>query len=104
MKLLGTISVNFDVTDQLLIMKNGVLRDVTPYSQKTPFFIVTAMKTSNLTTTDQIFCILQILGGKWEYRPPSGPRLKERLRFSEEGSVLQYFHIYLGAHELSPAD
>jgi hypothetical protein len=43
MKLLGIINEGFDITDQL------------------PFFIVTAVKTSNLTTTDHVFCIHQIL-------------------------------------------
>jgi hypothetical protein len=45
--------VRFEVFSAVT-MKNGVFWDVTPCgsvtSQKTPFFIVTAVKTSNLTT------------------------------------------------------
>jgi hypothetical protein len=41
-------------------MKNGDFWDVTPCgvtSQKTPFFIVTAVKTSDLTMKDILACL-----------------------------------------------
>jgi hypothetical protein len=43
-----------------LILKNGVFWDVTSHGatfQKTPFFIVTAVKTSNLTSDSEVFLI-----------------------------------------------
>jgi hypothetical protein len=60
-----SVQVEFDMPD-LDQQKNGVFWDVTPCgscktSQKTEFFIVTTMKTSNLTINSMlIFLVLKI--------------------------------------------
>jgi hypothetical protein len=59
----------------------------------------------NRLTTDQIFCIRQILekNCKWESRSAIH-RLQESLWFSEEGSTVKYSHTIWGTHETSYVD
>jgi hypothetical protein len=56
----------------------------------------------NRLTTDQIFCISQILEEKMEVQYDSTSaihRLQESISFSEEGSIVQYSHRVWGTHE-----
>jgi hypothetical protein len=57
----------------------------------------------NRSSTDQIFCIRQILKKKLEYNETVSAirRFQERLRFSEEGSNVQYSDRVWGTHEAS---
>jgi hypothetical protein len=54
----------------------------------------------NRSTTDQIFCIRQILERKWEYTETVHQLF---IDFSREGSFVRYSHrVY--THETSPVD
>jgi hypothetical protein len=61
----------------------------------------------NRSTTDQIFCIRQILEEKMGVQCDSMSailRLQESVRFSEEESIVQYSHRVWGALETSQVD
>jgi hypothetical protein len=74
MKLLGIISVGFDVTDQLLIRLLAFIRD---------------WRRKMVIQCDSISSI---------------HRLQESLRFSEEGNIVQYSLRVWGNHEINLAD
>jgi hypothetical protein len=58
----------------------------------------------NRSTTDQIFCICQILEKKWEYNDILHKLFVDflgSLWFREEGSIVQYSHRVRGTHKTS---
>jgi hypothetical protein len=81
------LHIRFEVFTALT-MKNVVCWDVTPWtSQKTPFFIVTAVKTSNLTKLHvrfQIFTALTMKNaGMWRRVSLVRTDVSEAIRFSK---------------------
>jgi hypothetical protein len=51
------------------------------------------------STTDQMFCVRQILEKKWEYN-----ETVHQLFLDLEESIVQYSHSVWGTHEISQAD
>jgi hypothetical protein len=56
------------------------------------------------STTDQIFCIRQILEKKWEYIETVHQLFIDFKKESEEGSIVQHSHRVWGTHETSQVD